>query len=98
MSALFVEFEILADGSRHRVEGQEARTLLALHDALATGITALEISSWALRLAHYVFKLRGRGLLIDMVREEHDGPVPGRHGRYFLRTGIRLIEAGRAAA
>ena len=91
-------FENLAAGTRHCVEGQEARTLLALHNAGAAGVTALEVSNWALRLSHYVFKLRALGLSIDMEHEQHDGPVPGRHGRYFLRSGIWIIDAGRVAA
>jgi hypothetical protein len=73
------------------VTGQEARTLLALHAAGPAGITALEISTWALRLSHYIFKLRGRGLSIDMEREEHAGPVSGVHGRYRLQTPIEFV-------
>ena len=38
-------FENLATGTRHCVEGQEARTLLALHNAGAAGVTALEVSN-----------------------------------------------------
>ncbi|MDE2467139.1 MAG: hypothetical protein KGO02_26015 [Alphaproteobacteria bacterium] len=91
-------FENFATGTRHCVEGQEARTLLALYNAGAAGLTALEVSNWALRLSHYVYKLRALGLSIDMEREQHGGPIPGRHGRYFLRSGIRIINTGRAAA
>lgn len=75
-------------------EGQEARTILALVEAGPRGVTSLEISSWALRLAHYAMKLRRAGLVIDMVREKHDGPVRGHHGRYFLRSRVRLIDGG----
>src|SRR5436190_4076120 len=47
-------FRILGADRVCEVEGQEARTLAALQRAGAAGITALEVSTWALRLAHYV--------------------------------------------
>jgi len=79
----------------HEVEGQEARTLEALHQAGTRGVTALDVSNtWALRLSHYVFKLRKRGLAIDTERERHHGPVPGTHGRYVLRSNIQIILEG----
>jgi hypothetical protein len=77
-----------------RVVGQFARTLMALVDSGPRGITALDISTWALRLSHYVFVLRSEhGLLIEMVREDHDGPAgKGWHGRYFLQSSV-VIES-----
>ena len=74
--------------------GQVARTLRALVEAGPRGVTSLEISSWALRTSHYIFVLRHRhGLDIETVREPHDGPAgPGSHGRYFLKTPVRIIE------
>jgi hypothetical protein len=95
---LTLRFQILSTGSVHEVEGQFARTLIALHEAGDRGITALEMSSWALRLAHYVFMLRKAGLAIDMEREKHEGQAPGLHGRYFLRTGIHILSEMRSAA
>lgn len=75
-----------------KVVGQFARTLDALITAGQTGTTALEISTWALRLSHYVFILRkDYGLLIEMKREAH---ATGEHGRYFLRSDLRVIERG----
>jgi len=54
--------------------GQTARTLQSLIIAGDSGVTALEISSWALRLSHYVFVLRTEhNLNIEMRREEHEG-------------------------
>ena len=98
MSKFLARFRIAGEEKIHQVEGQEARTLLALASAGAAGVTALEISTWALRVSHYVFKLRGHGLLVDMEREPHHGPVPGRHGRYRLRTAIQILHRERAAA
>lgn len=98
MSKIKTRFRILGSDRICEVEGQEARALTALHDAGAAGITAQEVSTWALRLAHYVMKLKKLGLSIDMVREKHSGPVPGWHGRYFLRTAIQIIEQNWSAA
>ena len=85
-----------ADGTLRTLafEGQEARTLRALIESGERGITSLEISTWALRVSHYVFKLRRAGLVIETQREPHDGPVPGKHGRYFLRSRVRIVEPG----
>jgi hypothetical protein len=97
MSKIRSRFKILGADRVCEVEGQEARTLAALHDAGDAGITALGVSTWALRLAHYVMKLKKLGLSIDMVREKHAGPVPGWHGRYILRSGVQILEQdGRA--
>lgn len=97
MSKIRSRFKILGADRICEVEGQEARTLAALHDAGATGITALEVSTWALRLAHYVMKLKKLGLSIDMVREKHSGPVPGWHGRYILRSQVSILDKSEAA-
>lgn len=78
----------------YQCTGQPARCLMALVRASDRGITALEMSSWALRLAAYVHELRQRfGLDIHMDRESHDGPAgKGWHGRYSLRSSVRVIE------
>lgn len=69
-------------------KGQVARTLAALVAAGGQGVTALECSGWAFRLAAYVHELRHvHGLSVDMEREAHDG---GFHGRYRLRSPVRL--------
>lgn len=67
------------------------RTLQSLYAAGEAGITPLEISTWALRLSHYILKLRAHGLQIEMEREDHKGPVSGWHGRYRLRTAIEFV-------
>ena len=80
--------------------GQTARCLLALVAAGDRGITALEVSNWALRLSAYVFELRNRfGLEVAMEREAHDGLCgPGWHGRYRLLSSVELVEVIDAAA
>lgn len=69
--------------------GQEARALLALVNAGEAGVTAQEVSSWALRLSAYVLCLRRAGLDIEMERESHPG---GWHGRYRLHTKVKLVD------
>jgi hypothetical protein len=70
------------------VSGQTARALLALVDAAGRGVTALELSAWALRLAAYVHSLRRLGLAITLLREPHPG---GWHGRYVLASPVQLL-------
>ena len=84
---ILVLFEAL--DRRWEAKGQVARTLLALVAAGEHGVTAAEISSWALRLAAYCFVLRrDYHLTIDTIREPHEG---GWHGRHVLRTPVRVI-------
>ena len=72
------------------VKGQTAKTLTALIKAGASGVTALEVNSWAYRLGAYVHELRRRhGLAIETQREGHDG---GWHGRYVLHSSVTLGE------
>ena len=85
--------EAIGPAGRFTVKGQKARTLVALVSAGGAGVTALEMSSWALRLAAYVKPLRDDfGLSIETVRELHDG---GWHGRYVLHTPVSIVEDAR---
>lgn len=89
--------EIVDDSSSRQftVRGQYARTLEALLEAGNRGTTALEISTWALRLSHYVHILRTEyRLTIEMQLEPHE---TGRHGRYFLRSDVHVISKGKTA-
>ena len=72
------------------LNGRDCQTLIALVEAKQQGTTALEISSWALRLSAYIFNLRKEcGLDIITNTEPHDG---GHHGRYFLQDDIKILE------
>jgi hypothetical protein len=89
------------DGARRVIGcvGRFAQTLRALVRAGPDGITALDLSSWALRLSHYVFRLRrDHQLNILTVRETHGGPYPGRHGRYVLLDRVHIFELPRSAS
>jgi len=71
------------------VSGQTARALLALVEAGQRGVTALECSTWAFRLAAYCYDLRrDHGLAIRCDCEEHPG---GWHGRHVLETPVDVI-------
>lgn len=72
------------------LNGRDCQTLIALVEAKQKGTTALEISSWALRLSAYIFNLRKEcGLDIITNTEPHDG---GHHGRYVLQDDVRILE------
>lgn len=76
-----------------QVRGQVARTITALAIAGKEGVTALEISTWALRLGAYIHDLRRDcGLDIETQREPHDDEG-GWHGRYVLITPVEILEA-----
>ena len=82
----------IRDGGEAReivARGQEAKALLALVESGSRGVTALEVCTWALRVAAYCHSLRKRcGLLIAMIREPHPG---GWHGRHILRSRVEII-------
>ncbi len=92
MSARLMVTAIVTDGDGQRqftVIGQKAKTLLALVEAGARGVTALEVSSWALRLAAYChFLQRDHGLSIVCQRENHVG---GWHGRHCLISRVTIV-------
>ncbi|CAN1517505.1 hypothetical protein MCEMSEM23_00978 [Rhabdaerophilaceae bacterium] len=75
--------------------GRYAWTLARLIEAGPRGITPIERP--APRWSHYVMILRREGLQIETLDEPNSGPFHGMHGRYVLRSTVRIIEA-RAAA
>ena len=78
--------------------GRDAQTLQALMDAGPIGITAQDVGGWAVRLSHYIFKLRTvYEIDIETIEERHGGEYPGKHGRYTLRSDVRLVGDVRAA-
>ena len=72
------------------VRGQTAKSLLALVEAYPKGVTAQEVSSWALRFAAYCHDLiHKHSLSIRTDREQHEG---GWHGRHVLETPVEIVE------
>jgi hypothetical protein len=72
------------------VSGRAAWALLKLVAAGRSGCSYIDHP--APRWSGYVHVLRKLGIIIDTVREAHDGPFPGRHARYILRIHIRILE------
>ena len=88
------------DGDTPRMieaKGRYAQTLTELVKAGPQGVTALEISSWALRMSHYIDVLRKDDryrLDIKTIMEPHEvaGMGPGHHARYVLVTPVEIID------
>lgn len=74
-----------------RLKGREAWTLTCLMEVREHGVIPLERP--APRWSAYVHSLRKRGLSIDTIDESHAGPYSGTHGRYILRTPLRVLKA-----
>jgi hypothetical protein len=85
----------LDTGEMLRLKGREAWTLSSLLETGLTGVIPLERP--APRWSAYVHSLRKRGLVIDTIDEPHAGPYSGTHGRYVLRTQLRVLKAVSAA-
>ncbi len=95
---LIITARILPDGRPFKVIGRDAWALKNLVRAGKSGCTPIDHPGP--RWSHYVFKLRGRGIVIETVDEPHGGQFAGTHARYVLRSDVEIIddEAERAAA
>ena len=78
----------LEDGRQIRLTGRQAWALAQLKAAGEQGVTTLERP--ALRWSSYVHRLRQKGVAIDTEMTDHGGPFAGRHGRYRLRSAVRI--------
>jgi hypothetical protein len=47
-------------------------------------------------MAHYIWKIRATGTVVEAIRESHSGPFSGLHARYVLRSPLNVIEHVRA--
>ena len=70
--------------------GRDGWALLELVNAGSNGLTAL--TNPAPRWSHYIYKLRRMGVDIETQEERHEGPFAGNHGRYRLRSDIRILD------
>lgn len=48
------------------------------------------------RWSAYVFKLRKAGICVETIHETHEGPFPGNHARYVLRSSVTPGREGAA--
>lgn len=86
---IVIEVKAGDDWQRMVFEGREAWALARLIEGGDKGVTPLQRP--APRWSAYVFKLRQAGLAIETVHEAHYGPFAGHHGRYILRTPVRVL-------
>lgn len=90
--------KIEPDGGTVCVVGRDAWALKALMRAGSSGCTPIDTPGP--RWSHYVWKLRGLGIVVETINEAHEGAFPGHHARYVLHTQVSIVRdtMGRAAA
>lgn len=79
----------IVDGVQKTFSGRFGWSLEELVNAGNRGITPIERP--APRWSHYVFRLRRRGVRIETIPERHGGRYSGRHGRYRLKSEVRIL-------
>jgi hypothetical protein len=75
----------------HRVVGRQAWALLELVRMGHKGCSYAE--NPAPRWPAYVFRLRQLGIEIETQKEWHQGPFPGVHARYVLKSRVSISNA-----
>ncbi|AGT08118.1 winged helix domain-containing protein [Paracoccus aminophilus] len=73
-------------------KGRDRWALESLMRAGAKGCTPIDHPGP--RWSAYVFKLRKAGVGIETLHETHEGPFPGHHARYVLRSSVTLGRSG----
>lgn len=86
---LTITFRRLPDGDPEIEFGRRAWALRALVRAGERGCTPLDTPGP--RWSAYVHRLRERGIVIETIHESHDGPFPGSHARYVLRSDLEIL-------
>jgi hypothetical protein len=87
---LVVTAQRLPEGRPFTSLGREAWALLELLRAGPKGCTAID--NPGLRWSAYIHALRHEcGLDIETLREIHQGPFPGNHARYCLRSAVEIL-------
>ncbi len=77
------------------IKGRYAQCLHTLIRAGKRGVSPA-IDNPMPRWSHYVFWLRSRfAVVIETVTEKHDGPYPGTHARYILRSHVAILRVVR---
>ncbi|OYD03709.1 hypothetical protein [Rhizobium sp. N4311] len=72
------------------VVGREWWALQQLIEAGDKGCTPID--NPAPRWAHYVWLMRGNGIDVETIHENHGGQFPGSHARYVLRAKLSIVE------
>lgn len=67
----------------------QGRNRWALEHLMASGAQGCTpVDTPGPRWSSYVFDLRQLGVLINTIREPHDGPFQGTHARYVLKSTV----------
>lgn len=94
MRSPVVEITFKANGQGYTIKGRPAFALGVLLEQGETGATP--ITTPGPRWSDYIFKLRKLGLVIETRNESHQGPYPGHHANYILRTPVEVVKVIRA--
>lgn len=86
-----IVFRALEQNRVYELVGREAQTLFCLCNAGMQGVTAQELSNWALRLSAYIHKLR-HDYGLDIVTQSEPNHDSGHHARYVLLSGVEIID------
>ena len=90
MSARYV---LHGPGDSTQMLDLKGRAAWALEHLIAAGDQGCTpITTPGPRWAHYVYLLRRAGIDVTTVHEPHDGPFPGHHARYILRSRIERLD------
>lgn len=91
MNLRAISIELDTDNGPHRMtfEGREAWALGQLITVGEQGVAPIHRP--APRWSHYIHMLRKAGLDIETIHEPHGGPFSGHHGRYVLRSKIKML-------
>lgn len=90
-------FRVISEGRTIAVKGRVTWALRCLMKAGKRGCTSIDHPGP--RWASYTHKLRSlHGLVIETVKERHDGEFPGWHARYVLHSEVEEVENGAAHA
>ena len=74
-----------------KLDGRESWALDQLIRAGERGCTPID--NPGPRWSHYIFLLRRHGIVVETVQEKHAGPYAGNHGRYVLRSRVRVLKS-----
>lgn len=90
MSRYSIRARVLPDGAPITIVGRNADTLEKLLAAGKHGLTTIEYP--APRVAHYIYRLRGMGFVIETIDEAHGGAFPSHHARYRLLSKVEILQ------
>lgn len=90
MSKRKIKIQIDNEGQAPIFAIVKGRDLWALEQLMQGPCTP--ITKPAPRWSAYIYKLRGFGVVIETEHEPHDGPFPGHHARYHLKSKITFLE------